>query len=86
MPELTSNLQALGLEMPSMAYILGAIVFGLVGLWAYHRGKRSGKPTVRWLGLALMLYPYAVDATWLLYALGVGLTAAIIWYDRQPQP
>ncbi len=86
MSPLTSNLQALGLEMPSMAYILGAIVFGMLGLWAYYRGKHAGKPMVRWLGVALMLYPYAVDATWLLYVLGIGLTAAIVWADRQDQP
>jgi hypothetical protein len=86
MSQLTANMQALGLEMPSMAYILGAIVFGMLGLWAYYRGKHTGKPIVRWLGVALMLYPYAVDATWLLYLLGIGLTAAIVWADQQDQP
>jgi hypothetical protein len=83
MPPITPDLQALGLELPSAAYLTGAIVFGLLGLWAWYRGKRAGKPMVRWLGLALMLYPYAVDSTWLLFGVGVALLAAVVWADRQ---
>ena len=37
-----SSLQALGLELPSPAYLLGAILFGLVGLAALRSGRRSG--------------------------------------------
>jgi hypothetical protein len=83
MPPLTHELQALGLALPSAAYLTGAIVFGLLGLWAWYRGKRAAKPMVRWLGLALMLYPYAVDSTWLLFVVGAALTAAVVWADQQ---
>jgi len=34
-----------------------------------------------WVGLALMLYPYAVWQTWLLYVVGAGLSIAA-WLDR----
>ena len=71
----------LGITLPSPAYIVGAILFGVLGLAAYYYGKRDGRPRTRWLGLALMLYPYVVWQTWLLYLVGVGLCVAV-WFDR----
>jgi hypothetical protein len=75
------TLDLLGITLPSPAYIVGAIVFGIVGLAAFVHGKRAGRPRTRWLGLALMLYPYVVWQTWLLYLVGIGLTLAV-WLDR----
>ncbi len=75
------TLGALGITLPSPAYIVGAILFGLLGLVAYYQGKRAGRPRTRWLGLALMPYPYVVWPTWLLYLVGAALCAAI-WFDR----
>ena len=72
-----SSLQALGLELPSPAYLLGAILFGLVGLAALRSGRRSGRRRTLWSGVALMVYPYAVSQTWLLYAVGAALCAGI---------
>ncbi|MEP7138320.1 MAG: hypothetical protein ABI745_01760 [Caldimonas sp.] len=74
------TLGALGITLPSPAYIVGVILFGVLGLVAYYRGKRGGRPRTRWLGLALMLYPYVVWQTWPLYLVGAGLCAAI-WLD-----
>jgi hypothetical protein len=73
-------LQTLGLTLPSPAYIVGAILFGLVGVYAYYVGKHRGRPRTKWLGVALMLYPYAVWNTWLLYAVGVAL-CFFAWKD-----
>lgn len=67
------TLQSFGLTLPSPAYIFGAIAFGLVGFAAYVRGKRAASPKTKWLGVALLLYPYAVSPTWALYAVGTGL-------------
>ncbi len=75
------TLDALGITLPSPAYIVGAIVFGIVGLAAFVHGKRVARPRTRWLGLALMLYPYIVWQTWLLYVVGIVLTFAV-WLDR----
>lgn len=72
--------QSLGLSLPSPAYIFGAVLFGLIGIWAYQFGKRTDQPKTRWIGLALMLYPYAVSETWLLYLVGVAL-CGWIWFD-----
>ena len=76
-----NDLAALGLELPGPAYLVGAILFGLVGWAAWRHGRKAGRPRAKWLGVALMLYPYAVSRTWLLYAVGAGLCAAL-WLDR----
>lgn len=70
-------LQSMGLVLPSPAYILGAIVFGLLGMVAFSRGRKTSQPVLTWTGVALMLYPYAVGQTWLLWSLGIGLSALV---------
>ena len=72
------TLQAMGLTLPSPAYIVGAVLFGIIGIVAYRYGKRAEKPRSKWLGVALMFYPYAVSQTWLLYVVGVVLCAGIV--------
>ena len=76
-----SVIQSLGLTLPSPAYIFGAIAFGLIGFAAYRYGKRAGRNLTKWLGVALMLYPYAIAQTWLLYGLGAILCAGL-FIDR----
>jgi hypothetical protein len=80
-----SSLQALGIELPSPAYLIGALLFGLVGLAAFRGGRKTGHPRTRWLGLALMLYPYAVSMTWLLYLVGAALCLGI-YVDQRGLP
>lgn len=75
-------LQSLGFTLPSPAYLIGAIFFGLVGYAAYRHGKKSSLATVKWIGVVLMLYPYAVSTTWVLYLIGCGLCAGIYFYRR----
>ena len=62
-------------SLPSPAYLFGAVIFGVAGLVAYRMGKRADRPRTRWLGAALMVYPYAVPQTWLLWTVGVALCA-----------
>jgi hypothetical protein len=76
-----SALSALGLELPSPAYIVGAIVFGLVGWAAFRRGRAGGRKTTLWLGVALMVYPYLVPGTLALYLVGLALCAGL-YVDR----
>ncbi len=71
-------LQDLGLSMPTPAYLIGMLLFSLLGLVAYSRGRRQKQPKLRWLGLALMFYPYLVSSTWVLYAAGTALCAAVV--------
>lgn len=74
MDELNS-LGALGLSLPTPSYLVGAILFGIIGYVAFRRGRRTSRPELTWAGLALMLYPYAVPQTWLLWAMGLALCA-----------
>jgi hypothetical protein len=67
------NLESFGLVLPSPAYILGAIVFGLIGYMAFRRGRKISRGGLTWGGLALMLYPYAISQTWLLWVIGFAL-------------
>lgn len=76
MDELKS-LEALGLTMPTPKYLVGMILFSIVGFAAYRYGKKASNSTVRWIGLALMLYPYVISETWLMFAVGVGLCACL---------
>ena len=73
--------QDLGLTLPSPAYIFGAVLFGLVGLVAWRYGKVIEHPRMRWLGVALMFYPYVVESTWLMYVVGCAI-CGVIWWDR----
>ena len=66
-------LQSIGIPIPSPAYIVGAVIFGIVGLWAWRHGKRASFRRVKWTGVALMFYPYLVSETWLLYCVGLSL-------------
>jgi hypothetical protein len=66
-------LQMLGIDIPTPAYLAGLLVFGVIGAAAWRHGRKTKQPRPKWLGLALMLYPYATPQTWLLYAVGAGL-------------
>lgn len=70
-----ASLASLGFELPSPAYIVGAIFFGIVGYVAFRGGRKAARPELTWAGAALMAYPYAVSQTWLLWLLGVVLCA-----------
>jgi hypothetical protein len=67
------TLESVGFTMPSPAYLIGAILFGIIGYAAYRYGKKPTIKTTKWVGIALMLYPYAISETWLLYSVGAGL-------------
>jgi hypothetical protein len=73
MNELT-GLGSLGFELPSPAYLVGAILFGIAGYVAFRRGRKASRPELTWVGLALMFYPYAVSQTWLLWVVGAVLS------------
>ena len=72
---LPQELAALGLELPSPAYLIGASLFGVVGWLAFSRGRMTSTGALTWAGLTLMLFPYGVPETWLLWAIGTALCA-----------
>lgn len=72
------TLQALGLTLPSPSYIFGLVFFGFAGYAAFRYGRKTGLDKPKWIGIAMMLYPYLVSETWQLYSIGFGLCA--LWY------
>ena len=67
------SLSSLGLTLPSPAYLIGSILFGIVGWVAFRRGRKNSAGMLTWAGLALMLFPYAVSVTWMLWTIGAAL-------------
>ena len=56
-------------------------MFGIVGIAAFRYGKKSALLMHMILGIALMVFPYFVPETWLIYAIGCALTFAV-WFFR----
>jgi len=69
-------LDALGITIPSTAYIICVLIFGMLGFVFYRYGKKMSLQVTKWIGVALMLYPYVVSTTWLVYAVGAALCVA----------
>ena len=63
-------LESMGLVLPSAWYVVGVILFGIVGYVVYRRGKATQRRGMLWTGVTLMLYPYAVSDTWILWLIG----------------
>ncbi|MDD5250923.1 MAG: hypothetical protein PHY45_18240 [Rhodocyclaceae bacterium] len=70
---------SLGFTLPTPAYLAGALLFSLVGFAAYRYGKKAARSQAKWIGVALMFYPYAISETWQLYAVGAALCASLYW-------
>lgn len=68
------QLQSMGLTLPTPAFLLGAVLFGLVGLVAFRRWKKASSSALKWPGLALMFYPYAVTDTLIMWVVGIALS------------
>lgn len=64
----------MGLELPSLAYIAGALIFGIFGWAAFRRGRKIEDKAMTWGGVVLMVFPYAVPQTWALWVIGIALT------------
>ena len=74
-------LESFGIVLPSPAYLSGAVLFGIIGYVVYRRGRKTARPVLTWAGVTLMVYPYAVPQTWLLWSLGLALCGyvAVKW-------
>ena len=67
---------ALGFAMPSMGYIVGAVVFSIIGYAIYRLGRRTKNIYLALLGVGLMLFTYVITDTFLVYSIGAGLCVA----------
>ena len=76
------TIESMGFSLPSPAYLFGALLFGIIGYAAFRYGRKTSVESARWIGIALMVFPYAISQTWLLYAVGVGLCAGLYFWRR----
>lgn len=77
------TIEAMGISLPSPAYLFGAILFSITGYAAYRYGKKVSLNNTKWLGIALMLFPYAISETWLLYVVGACLCISLYFFSRK---
>ncbi len=61
----------------SLATILVAVVFGLVGFAAFRYGRKNGETRPLVIGIALMAYGYFVTNAWISLGIGAVLTALL---------
>lgn len=57
------------------AGLLWTVLFGSIGLGFFVYGRKQGVPVPLVCGLVLMIYPYLVNGTLALVAIGILLTA-----------
>ena len=67
--------------MPSPSALFASLIFGVIGFVAFRYGKKNTLFMPMILGITLMAFPYFVPETWMLYAIGGALTAAV-WFFR----
>ena len=72
-----NSLQSMGLTIPSPPYLIGSIIFGILGYVSFMRGRKMGRSELTWAGVALTLYPIAVTDVWLLWVIGAFLTVLV---------
>lgn len=60
--------------------IVGGLLFGGVGFVAFMYGKKNAEWRPMILGIGLMVYPYFVRGTLLLYLTGIALSAALYFW------
>ena len=66
--------------MPSPAALFALILFGIVGTVALMYGKRMQQWKTMVIGGALVLFPYFVSQTWLIYVVGTVLCGALYFF------
>ena len=60
--------------------LIGGIIFGGIGFIAFVYGKKMMNFKALGIGLALMIYPYFIPNTLILYVVGVVLTGLLYYF------
>ena len=62
--------------------IIGGIVFGIIGWYAFWHGKKEKSGRVMVIGITLMVYPYFIANAILFFVIGIALTAALFFWKE----
>jgi ABC-type uncharacterized transport system permease subunit len=66
----------------SFANIMAWVIFGIIGMCAFNYGRKEKALKPALIGLVLMIYPYFVSNTIVLYVVGVGVSLLLyFWKD-----
>ena len=72
----TAAASSLGLVMPSMWYIVGALLFSTIGIFVFRLGRRTKNTYVVVLGVVLIVYTYAITNAFMVFLIGACLCIA----------
>ena len=60
--------------------LFGQVLFGAIGMGAFVYGKKQAVFKAMILGIVLMIFPYFVPETWMLYVIGGVLTLCLFTF------
>lgn len=70
--------------LPTPAAMIAGTIFNLIGLFIYFYARRQKNRRLKWVAIALFIYPLFVDETWLICVLGA-LLCVLAWIWRHPE-
>jgi hypothetical protein len=68
---------------PSAANLFASVLFGIIGYAAFRYGRKTRSRNPVYIGLLLMLYPFVVSETWMMYAVGITLCLALFIFRQR---
>lgn len=68
--------------MPTPVNLLALIIFSVTGFAVFRWAAKQAYWRSAGIGIALMVYPYFVDRTWLLYAIGLSLCGMLYIFEE----
>jgi hypothetical protein len=69
--------------MFDISNIFAGFVFGMIGYAGFRFGRSQSDIRRTSIGAILMVYPYFISNNYLLWGLGIALTAALIWWKDE---
>jgi hypothetical protein len=68
----------------SISAIIAGLLFSTIGYFIFRNGKKKQIRHNYWAGIVLMIYPYFVTSTLLLYIIGLGICGYVFyrWDDN----
>lgn len=62
--------------------IVGGLLFNLIGLWVFRKGRREQNKKLVWMGVALLVYPLFTMDPWPIWVIGI-LLCGLTYYFHQ---
>ncbi|WP_347355997.1 hypothetical protein [Bdellovibrio sp.] len=80
------DIQDLPLDQLDLSFdgwsLVAGLLFSLIGWWLYRQGKYKDEKRFKYVGVALMVYPYFVRGALMNWAVGLLLCGyAYYWWD-----